>query len=149
MATSQSEKAARFRALHEAPGAFVIPNPWDAGSARVLAGLGFEALATSSGASAGVLGRRDGHSCEQVPQTRRIGLSRKRAVAANDGLVGKIPREVQAAEDRPGRSQRFVRQHAEGCTSGQCLQNLGHSRVRPRVVQQAPVINGQESCHRV
>src|SRR5438128_6096757 len=40
--------------------AFVIPNPWDAGSARVLAGLGFQALATSSGACAGVLGRRDG-----------------------------------------------------------------------------------------
>ena len=37
MATSQSEKATRFQALHQAPGAFVIPNPWDAGSARVLA----------------------------------------------------------------------------------------------------------------
>ena len=60
MATTQSDKAARFRALHEAPGAFVIPNPWDAGSARLLAALGFSALATSSGASAGVLGRRDG-----------------------------------------------------------------------------------------
>jgi len=59
MATSQSEKAARFRTLHES-GAFVIPNPWDAGSARVLAALGFQALATSSGAEAGVLGRRDG-----------------------------------------------------------------------------------------
>ena len=61
MATSQSDKAARFRALHQGSGAFVIPNPWDAGSARVLAGLGFPALATSSDASAGVLGRRDGH----------------------------------------------------------------------------------------
>lgn len=61
MAVTQSEKAARFRALHERPGAFVIPNPWDAGSARVLAGLGFPALATSSGASAGILGRKDGH----------------------------------------------------------------------------------------
>ena len=60
MTTSQNEKAARFRALHEAPGAFVIPNPWDAGSARILAALGFPALATSSGASAGTLGRRDG-----------------------------------------------------------------------------------------
>ena len=38
----------------------MIPNPWDAGSARILAGLGFQALATSSGASAGMLGRRDG-----------------------------------------------------------------------------------------
>src|SRR6266511_4178782 len=60
MAATQSDKAARFRALHEGPGAFVIPNPWDAGSARILAALGFAALATSSGASAGVLGRRDG-----------------------------------------------------------------------------------------
>ena len=57
--SSQSEKIARFRALHAAPGAFVIPNPWDAGSARLLAGLGFPALATSSAASAGTLGRRD------------------------------------------------------------------------------------------
>jgi 2-methylisocitrate lyase-like PEP mutase family enzyme len=60
MAATQSDKAARFRTLHEGPGAFVIPNPWDAGSARVLAALGFQALATSSGAQAGVLGRRDG-----------------------------------------------------------------------------------------
>jgi 2-methylisocitrate lyase-like PEP mutase family enzyme len=60
MPASQSDRAMRFRKLHEGPGAFVIPNPWDGGSARLLAGLGFEALATSSGASAGVLGRRDG-----------------------------------------------------------------------------------------
>jgi 2-methylisocitrate lyase-like PEP mutase family enzyme len=60
MASSQSDKATRFRALHQGPAAFVIPNPWDAGSARILASLGFPALATSSGASAGILGRRDG-----------------------------------------------------------------------------------------
>jgi len=60
MSTSQTEKAARFRALHEAPGAFVIPTPWDGGSARILAALGFQALATSSGAQAGTLGRKDG-----------------------------------------------------------------------------------------
>jgi 2-methylisocitrate lyase-like PEP mutase family enzyme len=57
---SQHEKATRFRKLHEGPRAFVIANPWDAGSARILAGLGFEALATSSGASANALGLRDG-----------------------------------------------------------------------------------------
>jgi 2-methylisocitrate lyase-like PEP mutase family enzyme len=45
MSAPQKEKAARFRALHEGPTAFVIPNPWDAGSARILAGLGFQALA--------------------------------------------------------------------------------------------------------
>ena len=60
MTASQIDKATRFRALHQAPDAFVIPNPWDAGSARILAALGFRALATSSGASAGTLGRRDG-----------------------------------------------------------------------------------------
>src|SRR5258705_10636406 len=60
MSVSQADKAQKFRALHEAPGAFVIANPWDAGSARMLAGLGFPALATSSGAKAGVLGKRDG-----------------------------------------------------------------------------------------
>src|SRR5437867_10432966 len=57
---SQSDKAATLRALHRGPRAFVIANAWDAGSARALAALGFPALATSSGAQAGVLGRRDG-----------------------------------------------------------------------------------------
>jgi 2-methylisocitrate lyase-like PEP mutase family enzyme len=60
MMVTQNEKAVRFRTLHEGPGAFIIPNPWDAGSARLLAGLGFRALATSSAASAAALGRRDG-----------------------------------------------------------------------------------------
>jgi 2-methylisocitrate lyase-like PEP mutase family enzyme len=60
MALTQNDKAKRFRALHEAPDAFVIANVWDGGSARMMAGLGFAALATSSGASAGLLGRRDG-----------------------------------------------------------------------------------------
>jgi len=59
MNVTQNEKAARFRALHDGPGAFIIPNPWDVGSARILAGLGFKALATSSAASAASLGRRD------------------------------------------------------------------------------------------
>src|SRR5688572_1726138 len=54
---NQADKARQFRALHEAPGAFVIGNAWDAGSARLLVGAGFVALATSSGATAGVLGR--------------------------------------------------------------------------------------------
>jgi 2-methylisocitrate lyase-like PEP mutase family enzyme len=60
MTVSQIDKAASFRALHAAPGAFVIANAWDAGSARILSGIGFAALATSSGAAAGMLGRRDG-----------------------------------------------------------------------------------------
>jgi 2-methylisocitrate lyase-like PEP mutase family enzyme len=58
--TTTKEKAEKFVALHLGPKAFVIANPWDAGSARILAGLGYQALATSSGACAGVLGKRDG-----------------------------------------------------------------------------------------
>jgi 2-methylisocitrate lyase-like PEP mutase family enzyme len=58
--STQAEKAAAFRALHAGPAAFVLPNPWDALSARMLVSLGFQALATSSAASAAALGRRDG-----------------------------------------------------------------------------------------
>ncbi len=60
MRASQTEKAERFVALHARPGAFVIPNPWDAGTARILASLGFEALTTTSAGLAFTLGRRDG-----------------------------------------------------------------------------------------
>ena len=57
---TQQEKAQAFEALHRRPGCFLIPNPWDAGSARLLAALGFEALATTSAGLAFSLGRRDG-----------------------------------------------------------------------------------------
>src|SRR5579862_6628306 len=55
--TTQHDKGTRFQALHQAPGVFVIANAWDGGSARILTGLGFQALATSSGAT---FGRLDG-----------------------------------------------------------------------------------------
>ncbi len=58
--TTQQQKAERFRALHDGDEAFLIPNPWDAGSARVLEGMGFQALATTSAGFAQTLGRRDG-----------------------------------------------------------------------------------------
>jgi len=56
---TQAEKGHAFRALHARDGAFVIPNPWDVGSARILAGAGFESLATTSAGFAFSLGRRD------------------------------------------------------------------------------------------
>jgi 2-methylisocitrate lyase-like PEP mutase family enzyme len=84
MSVSQNEKAVRFRALHEGPGAFIIPNPWDVGSARILAGLGFQALATSSAASACALGRRDG------------GLTRDQAMAHARLIVGATDLPVSA-----------------------------------------------------
>jgi 2-methylisocitrate lyase-like PEP mutase family enzyme len=60
MPVTQAEKGRRFQALHARPGIFVIPNPWDAGTAMVLAGLGFEALTTTSAGLAFTLGKRDG-----------------------------------------------------------------------------------------
>ena len=57
---TQAQKAAAFRALHGRDGAFIIPNPWDAGTARLLTALGFEALATTSLGFANTLGRADG-----------------------------------------------------------------------------------------
>src|SRR5947209_12777010 len=124
MATSQNEKATRFRKLHEGPGAFIIPNPWDAGSARVLAGLGFEALATSSGAEAGVLGRRDGMVAreEALAHVRAIveatdlpvsadlekgfadapdGVAETIRLAAASGLVGGSIEDFSADPQRP------------------------------------------------
>src|SRR5437763_4697512 len=59
MAT-QAEKAERFLALHQGPSPLVMPNPWDQGSAKLLASMGFEALATTSGGFAATLGRLDG-----------------------------------------------------------------------------------------
>jgi len=85
MPASQTEKARRFRELHEGPRPFVIPNPWDAGSARILAGLGFQALATSSGACAGTLGRRDGRVSrdEALAHARAIVMATDLPVAAD------------------------------------------------------------------
>src|SRR5882724_10392210 len=59
MSLSQQQKGEAFQALH-AGDPFVIPNPWDAGSAKILAGLGFKALATTSSGFAFTLGRPDG-----------------------------------------------------------------------------------------
>src|SRR5882672_9670868 len=74
MRTTQLQKAEKFRELHARAGAFVIPNPWDAGSARILEHLGFEALTTTSAGLAFTLGRRDG-SC-----TRAETLANARAI---------------------------------------------------------------------
>jgi 2-methylisocitrate lyase-like PEP mutase family enzyme len=81
-----AERAEAFRALHERPGAFPIPNPWDAGSARILAGLGFEALATTSGGLAYSLGRRDAQGL----------VTRDEALAHAAAIVEATPLPVSA-----------------------------------------------------
>jgi 2-methylisocitrate lyase-like PEP mutase family enzyme len=83
--TSQHDKATWFRTLHQAPGAFIIPNAWDGGSARILTGLGFRAIATSSGACAATLGRVDGRVTrdEALAHARAIGAAIECPVSAD------------------------------------------------------------------
>jgi 2-methylisocitrate lyase-like PEP mutase family enzyme len=97
MNVTQSERANRFTGLHEATTAFVVANAWDAGSARILAGLGFQALATSSGASAGTLGRRDGAVSrdEALAQARAIAMATDLPVSADlEKGFGDTPADV-------------------------------------------------------
>src|ERR1700733_5346877 len=109
MSPAQAEKALKFRALHKlaaklgapiesaSPGAFIIPDPWGAGSARILSGLGFEALATTSAGFAFSLGRRDGMVTrdEALAHCRVISESTNLPVAADlENGFGDEPRTV-------------------------------------------------------
>ena len=80
MTVSQLDKGNTFRTLHQGPRAFVIANVWDAGSARVMAGLGFAAVATSSGAAANTYGTVDGRI------TRDQALANARAIVSATDL---------------------------------------------------------------
>ncbi len=99
MSSTQANKARLFQSLHQREKPLLIPNPWDIGSARVLSGLGFEALATSSAASAATLGRRDGK------------LTRDEALAHARSIVGATDLPVSAdLENGFGHEPSFVSQ---------------------------------------
>lgn len=82
MPPTHYEKAEIFRALHAGPETFVIPNPWDAGTARMLAALGFQALATTSAGFAFSVGRRDGDGAVTRDET----LAHARAIVQASDL---------------------------------------------------------------
>ena len=124
MTATQREKADRFRALHQGPRAFVIANAWDAGSARVLAGLGFPALATSSGASAGVLGRRDG----QV--TRDEALVHARAIVEATDLPVSADLE-KGFGDAPAAAAETIRLAGEVGLVGGSIEDATGDKDRP------------------
>ena len=84
---SQADKAKQFQALHAREGAFVIPNPWDVGSARMLEGMGFEALATTSSGFATSLGRFDG----QVTRDEKMQHCREICAAVDTPEPTKVP----------------------------------------------------------
>jgi 2-methylisocitrate lyase-like PEP mutase family enzyme len=83
---TQAEKALQFQALHQRPEVFVVANPWDAGTARILTGLGFSALSTTSAGLAFALGRRDGTGA----------VSRDEALANARSIVDATPLPVAA-----------------------------------------------------
>ncbi|WGF86637.1 isocitrate lyase/PEP mutase family protein [Marinivivus vitaminiproducens] len=116
MPIEQAEKARTFRALHERSQAFVIPNPWDAGSARILAALGYEALATTSAGAAFVLGRRDG------------GMGRADALANARAIVEATDLPVAADlengfGDAPGDAAETIRLAAEAGLVGGSIED--------------------------
>ena len=122
--TSQSEKAARFLSLHRKGSPLLLPNPWDQGSARVLAALGFQALATTSSGFAATLGRLDGsvsrdealaHAAAVVAATElpvsadlescfaddAAGVARTVTLAVEAGLAGCSLEDSTGDEDEP------------------------------------------------
>jgi 2-methylisocitrate lyase-like PEP mutase family enzyme len=97
--TTQERKAADFRALHESE-PFIIPNPWDAGSARVLEALGFKALASTSSGFAFTLGRRDGGATldEVVEHVRALDRATSLPVSVDlENGYGPAPEAAAAA----------------------------------------------------
>ncbi len=124
MTVSQADKAKKLRALHEAPGAFVIPNPWDAGSARMLEGLGFQALATSSGAKAGVLGKRDG----RISREDSIANARLIANAVEIPVIGDLEKGFG---DSPADAAETIRQGAAAGLVGGSIEDATGNKDKP------------------
>ena len=123
---SPAEKAAAFRALHERPGAFIIPNPWDAGTARLLASLGFEALATTSLGLANSLGRVDGTAAVSRAEV----IENCRVIAAATDLPVNADLENGYA-DEPRAAAEIIRLAAEAGVSGGSIEDTTGVAGRP------------------
>lgn len=124
MTATPQAKAAALQALHQSPTAFIIPNAWDAGSARLLQGLGFAALATSSGAAAMALGRRDGQ------------LTREEAIAHGRALAQEVDIPVSADlengfGDSPEDAALTIRMAGEAGLAGGSIEDSNGSADQP------------------
>ena len=117
-------KGATFRALHQEPGAFIIPNPWDIGTARILAGLGFRALATTSAGMAFALGMPEGR------------VSRDDTLRHCRAIVGATPLPVSADlekgfGDSPDSVAETIRTAAEIGLAGCSIEDYSGQRDKP------------------
>ena len=136
--TSQSEKAARFLELHRPGNPLLLPNPWDQGSARVLASLGFQALATTSSGFAMTLGRLDGSV------TRDEALAHAAAIVAATDLPVSADLENCFADDPAGVARTVVlagEAGLAGCSiedfSGDSIYDLGPATERVAAAAEA------------
>ncbi len=128
MPSTQERKGAAFRALHEGE-PFVIPNPWDAGSARVLEALGFEALASTSSGFAYTLGRLDGEATldEVVEHTRALDRATSLPVSIDlENGYGAAPEDAALAIRRVAEAG-AVGGSIEDYEPGAGLYELGHA----------------------
>jgi 2-methylisocitrate lyase-like PEP mutase family enzyme len=117
---TQMEKAEQFRALHQRPGAFTIPNPWDAGTAKLLAAVGFEALATTSLGLANMLG--------SATASRDAIIANCRTIAAATDLPVNADLENGGA-DEPKAAAEAVRLAADaGAVGGSIEDSTGDPR---------------------
>lgn len=145
--SDQASKALAFRALHTRSGAFLIPNPWDAGTAKILTHLGFEALATTSAGLAFALGRNDGAASreETLANARAIvqathlpvsadlengfGHSPDKVaetiqVAASAGLVGGSIEDASGDRDKPIYDLNLAAERISAAVEAACAQNI-------------------------
>jgi 2-methylisocitrate lyase-like PEP mutase family enzyme len=119
---THAEKAAAFRALHDEPGTFIIPNPWDAGTARLLAGLGFKALATTSLGVANIHGRGFVSADEIIENARMI------AAATDLPTNGDLE---NCGGDEPEEAARLIPRASEAGLAGGSIEDFTGDRANP------------------
>jgi 2-methylisocitrate lyase-like PEP mutase family enzyme len=117
---TQMEKAEAFRALHARPGAFIIPNPWDAGTAKLLAAMGFEALATTSLGVANTLG--------SVTVGLDAIIENCRTIADATDLPVNADLENGGADDPKTAAKAIARAAEAGCVGGSIEDFTGNPR---------------------
>jgi 2-methylisocitrate lyase-like PEP mutase family enzyme len=121
---SQAEKGRLFRELHERPGILILPNPWDAGTAKLLASLGFEALATTSLGMSNALGRADGEGAVSRAEL----IENCRVIAAATDLPVNADLENGYADD-PKEAATILRDAAEAGVVGGSIEDWSGERI--------------------
>jgi len=123
---TQAERARLFRTLHERPGIFIMPNPWDAGTAKLFASLGFEALATTSLGLANACGRVDG----TLAISREELIANCRQIASATELPVNADLENGYAED-PGEAASIIGLAADAGVVGGSMEDASGNPARP------------------